>query len=630
MKTLRALFLPLAVALSSASGAEITGARVAAAALKMDEFVAGWYREQELDVPEVTDDATFLRRLYLVAIGRIPTMEEARFFLELEDDSKRIQLVDYLIQSKGYGSHMSNWVFDLLRVTDGKSGFSGTLEPYRAWVRRAMEDNMRWDDFSRELVAASGNPWSEEGAAVGYYLRDRGMPLDNLANTTRIFLGSRMECAQCHDDPFGETERIDFYKLAAFTHGQGEVSRKPMRNLWDELGEEDQRGSFERAVAVTIWDRVFGMSFTGGGKGRIPLPGDYQYRDGDPGEVVGARTPFGKTVRMSERSDSEDGREQFAEWITSRTGEQFASVIANRMWARVMGRGVYEPVDEFVPAERTHAPGLMRYLTRLMVEFDYDLRAFQRVLLSTKTFQFAPNPEPSKVATGDDFHGRQLQRMSAEQIWDSLITLVGGDPDGKVPRGVDRTIRVRGKAVDLGGMDMESLYEEVTSIESEAEFRRYFERIVELARKEQGDGGSAADGMMERKVARYRGDEQVRASELPSPAPRNHLLYLFGQSDREVVEGASREPNVGQVLALMNGFVQQQLILNREAHVFKGLEGVSDAREKIRRLYMAVLSRPPSEEESEWMMDEVKLSGEDAWPNIVAALVMSSEFLFVQ
>lgn len=605
------------------------------AALQIDRFVAGWYRNQDLKVPDVTDDATFLRRAFLVAIGRIPTAEEARSFLEIEDEDKRRQLIDYLLSSEGYSSHMANWAFNLLRVTDDKPGFRGTYEPYRAWVRRAIDNNMPWNELTRELINAEGNPWKPETASVGYYLRDRGMPLDNLANTSRVFLGSRIECAQCHDDPFGTTERFEFYELAAFTNGMGEADRRPMRPLWDEVREGDNRGTLRHDVAELIWDRVYGMSLAGGGTGRIHLPDDYQYNDARPGELLGARTPFGDIERMSDREDHEDGREELAEWITTESDNRFPSVIANRMWERVMGRGVYEPVDEYVEAEDTHLPALMEHLVRLMKDLDYDLKAFQNVLLNTKTFQFVPNPDPSKVDTGDDFHGRQLARLSAEQIWDSLITLSSGNPDGRAKRGYDPSIRVRGEPVLVGEMDMVELTEEVLAIESQEEFERFFADFFEKVKKDlDGEGsGSSGDMMMSSMGAdakHYGRNAQVRASELPSPAPRDHLLYLFGQSDREVVEASSSEPNVGQVLALMNGFVQEQLVNNPDAHVYKSLEGASSYEEKIRRLYVAILNRPPSDEEMDWMLDEVKLSGPDAFPNILAALVMSSEFLFLQ
>jgi hypothetical protein len=273
----------------------------------------------------------------------------------------------------------------------------------------------------------------------------------------------------------------------------------------------------------------------------------------------------------------------------------------------------------------------MNTLVRLMVDVDYDLRAFQKVLLNTKTFQFVPNPEPSKVLSGDDFHGRQLTRLSAEQLWDSLITLASGDPDKTPRRSLDDRIYVGNKPVLVGKKNMTQLSKEVLALDSEKAVRDYFDKFLADVRKESGGSASGGGGMMmENKIHRYGNDSPVRASELPSPAPRQHLLYLFGQSDRLVVDGASREPNVGQVLSLMNGYVQKQLVNNSGARLYKSLDGASTDEEKIRRLYVTILSRPPSPEEMGWMTEEVKASGEDGYRNIVSALVMSSEFLFLQ
>ncbi|MBB5353566.1 hypothetical protein HNR46_003827 [Haloferula luteola] len=597
----------------------------------IDRRVASWLKAEKKKVPEISDDAVFLRRAFLVTVGRIPTAEEARAFLDDTDPEKRRGLISHLVHAPGYSWSMTNWAFDLLRVTDRKPGFNGSFEPYRAWVARAMVENRPWDQFTREVIAAKGNPWSLEGAPVGYYLRDRGMPLDNLANTTRIFLGSRMECAQCHDDPFGTTERRDFYELAAFTHGLHEADRSPMRPLWDELEEGDRRDSWEYRVARELWDRIYGMSVVGGGEGRIRLPEDYQYRDGDPGEWIGGRTPFGKTVRMSERSQANDGRAQLAEWVTERTGEQFASVIANRMWARVMGRPLYDPVDEYQDAEDTRFPELVRDLSRLMVALDYDLQRFQWVLLNTRAFEFAPNPEVGRFGNGEDLMGRPLARLAAEQIWDSLVTLAKGDPDQVEVPTSDGRFRVNGRLVGGGTLSYENVYAEVMELGSEAAFRKYFADLVKATQSEGSGGGeeSSMVAMGPRGGSGGRGG-LVRACFLPSPAPRDHLLYVFGQSDREIVEGGSREPNVGQVLTLMNGFVQKQLVENGDAQVFTCLEGVEDARERVRRIYLAVLGRPPTDEELSWMMDEVRISGSEAWRNIVAVLVMSSEFVFIQ
>ncbi|RPJ35424.1 MAG: DUF1549 domain-containing protein [Verrucomicrobiaceae bacterium] len=604
-------------------------ARLKQAALRIDRQVAAFYRSKNLPVPAVTDDATFLRRVFLVAIGRIPTSEEALAFLEIEDADKRAQVVDYLLQSPGYSSHMANWAFDLLRVTDGRVNSSVTNEPYRHWVRKAMADNMPWDEFTRRLLASSGDGWDPETAAVGYYTRDLGMPLDNLSNTMRIFLGERMECAQCHDDPFGTAERHDFYQLAAFTHGQEPLGRELMQPLWMEISRGERANSDEMRAARILWDGIYGMSLGGGGAGRIPLPSDYQYRDGKPGEVVAGRTPFGKTVRMSDKQDENDGRAKLVGWIVERTDQRFPTVIANRMWKRVMGRGLYEPVDDWLAPDKTHHPPMIALLGDLMVELNYDLRSFQHALLLTRTFQFATNPNASIVEGGDDFHGRKIQRLPAEQIWDSLITLAGGDPDREPARPLDDRVYLGGVPVLEGKRTMPQISKEVLALKSETEVRAYFAKLLEEIRRASQSGG---DGMMMMRLARNRdASALVRASELPSPAPRDHLLYLFGASDREVVDAASREPNVGQVLSLMNGFVQDRLVNNPDAHLYQCLEGAGSDQERIRRLHIAILSRPPDQEEMGWMLEEIKARGpEEGCRNIVSALVMSSEFLFLQ
>jgi hypothetical protein len=599
-------------------------------ALKIDTLIANFYRLKKLPVPEVTDDAMFMRRSFLATIGRIPTAEEAWSFIEMEDADKRAELVDYLIKSRGYSSHMTNWAFDLLRLRDFIQGGQGNGEPYRNWIREAMDQNMPWNQFVDQLISSTGNGWDPKTAAVGYYTSDRGMPLDNLSNTMRVFLGTRMECAQCHDDPFGETERKDFYHLAAFTHGQEQLNKSLMSNLWRELQANRESRGIEYQVGQLFWDTIYGMSLDGGGDGRITLPSDYQYRDGKPGDILGGKTPFGKSVRTSDRNDDDKSRKKLSEWITEKTGPQFASVIADRMWKRVMGKGIHEPVDEYVEASKTVYPELMTYLSTLMVELDYDLRAFQKVLLLTKTFQFATNPNPSTIAGGDDFHGRKIERLSAEQIWDSLITLSNGDPDKLPSRTVDHRIYVGGRPVLVGEMDMVQLSSEVLALKTEESVRKYYKDFLDRVKKGSVAKKSDSSMMMTENVQKYGVDSAVRASDLPSPAPREHFLYLFGASDREVVESASKDPNVGQMLSLMNGFVQRQLVNKPDAHVYKSLQNVTSTHEKIRRLYLAILSRPPTTQEMEWMLAEVESAGDQAYRNIVGALVMSSEFVFLQ
>jgi hypothetical protein len=598
----------------------------------IDAHIANSLRRRQLAAPKDADDATFLRRSFLVATGRIPTFEESRAFLEINDPDKRAMLVGYLLNSPGHASHMSNWAFDLLRLTDGRVDTSATNEPYREWVREAMDQNMPWDQFTNALLASSGDGWDPQSAAVGYYTRDRGMPLDNISNTMRIFLGKRMECAQCHDDPFGTTERMDFYQLAAFTHGQEPIRRNHMAPLWRELeqGREAQGESYR--LARVLWERVYGMSLQDGGEGRIQLPSDYQYRDARPGDWVGGRTPFGRTVRSSDKKSANDGRKQLADWVTRRAGDPFPAVIANRLWQRVMGTGIYEPVDEYRSPDKTHAAELLRHLSELMVRLQYDMRAFQHTLMLTRTFGFETNPEPSKIHGADDFHGRKIKRLTAEQVWDSLITLANGNPDLQPRRTADPRILVDGRPVLVGKKTMSELSREVLALESESQVREYFQRLLNEVRSGSSSSSNApAMSMMaaNRPLHRPGASDLVRASELPSPAPRGHLLYLFGQSDREVVEAASLEPNVSQVLSLLNGFVQKRLVNSPDAHLYKSLEGAANDTDRVRQLCIAILSRPPDETELPWMLQEIRDRGEEGYRNLVSALILSSEFLFL-
>jgi Protein of unknown function (DUF1553) len=289
------------------------------------------------------------------------------------------------------------------------------------------------------------------------------------------------------------------------------------------------------------------------------------------------------------------------------------------------------PVDEYIPAEKTHAPELMAHLSKTMQDLNYDLKAFQNILMLTRTFQFATNPQPSSIESGDDFHGRKIERLSSEMIWDSLITLASGDPDKKPLRSLDNRIYLNGKPVLRGQKTMPQLSKEVLALKSEKEVRDYFATFVSSIHSTTSGGGSGNSMGMMSQVTTYGGSAQVRASELPSPAPREHFLYLFGQSERDVIEAASRDPNVGQVLSLMNGFVQKQLVNNPDAHLYKGLAGAKNDEETIRRIYIAILNRPPNAEEMSWMKEELSSANkQQGLRNIVSALVMSSEFLFLQ
>ena len=600
------------------------------AALNIDKHVASLYKRKKLKVPEVVDDATFLRRSFLVSAGRIPTLEEARMFLEIEDEDKRKMLANYLMSDKndGYRSSMVNWVSDLLRLTDEFN--EGQAAPYVQFVHDSMRNNMPWNEFAHQLLSAKGSGWSEGNGAVGYFVRDKGMPLDNLSNTMRIFTGERMECAQCHDAPFNKWERIQFYELAAFTNGQQEINRGPWNTVWREVRDaKEERSEFGRLVEW-LGDNVHYFTLGGGGKGRIKLPSDYQYRDGDPGEMIGGKTHFGKRIRSSDRRDDESARSDFANWMVA-SNDNFTSVIVNRMWQRIMGKGIYEPVDEYKESKKTITPELMDYLISLMRDdLKYDLRAFQHVLLLTRNFQFAANPEAFEAGMPQAFNGRQIERMSAEQVWDSLVTLTAGNPDQLPKRRFSDTVYYGGKPVLVGQKTMGQLSKELLAIKKVDEYKSYVSQLLSSIKA--GNSGASSEAMMAMQRAGRPGPASgmARASELPAPAPNGHLLRMFGSSDRDLIDSATREPNMAQVLSVMNGYVEKMVVSNRSSAVYKALEAGTSDRDKVRFLYYSILSRSPTPDEMALLMRDVIDGSQESYENLTSALISTHEFIFVQ
>ena len=600
------------------------------AAYNVDKFVAEIFKKKKLPVPKVVDDPTFLRRSFLIGAGRIPTLKEASNFLEIEDPNKREMLTTYLLQSDGYRSHMQNYIMDLLRAQDTFDNGGTDASPYMRFISESIQNNMPWDEFARKLVSAEGIAWEKGNGAVGYYIRDKGMPLDNMSLTMHIFTGERLECAQCHDSPTNKWERMDFYELAAFTNGQQEMNSRIWRETVNYVNDDDFRRSPLGNVMYWMRDNIHYNTLGGKGDGRIKLPSDYQYKDGDPGEWIGGKTHFAKKIRSSDRKNSGKSRAEFANWLT-KDNPNFDYIIVNRMWQRIMGSPITAPVDEYRVPEKALSPGLVRYLTRLLVDLDYDLKAFQNVLLLTRTFQFSANSQAFEAGVPQAFNGRQVERMSAEQVWDSLVTLVASEPDKLAKRKYSDHIYYKGRPVMVGEKTMEQLAKEVIAIKSPQEYRAYAENLLENFNSGSKSSGAGSEMMMMAQKSRpgpVRGI--ARASELPSPAPVNHLLREYGQSDRLLVGNETKEANMAQVLEVMNGHVEKMVVSNRGAAVYDALEAGSTNADKVRYIYYAILSRPPSDDEMNMLMRDVLDGSRDSFQNLVSALVSTHEFIFVQ
>jgi hypothetical protein len=196
-------------------------------AAKIDEIVEAALKKGNVNPNEPTTDEQFVRRAYLDIVGTIPTSKQADSFIRSTNPNKRVNLVDQLLNRAGYGSQMYNWMADMLRLVDRVDGFT-YIRPYSDWVKESIRDNAPWNEMVHDMLTAEGQVW--DNPAAGFYVRDQGMPLDNLNNSIRMFLGTRIGCAQCHDHPFDRWTQKEFYQLAAFVGGIDYGIRGPQMN----------------------------------------------------------------------------------------------------------------------------------------------------------------------------------------------------------------------------------------------------------------------------------------------------------------------------------------------------------------------------------------------------------------
>jgi len=407
--------------------------RIKDAAEKIDELVGKKLAEQKLQPNAPASDEVFLRRVYLDVIGRVPTKAEALAFLGSTDKGKRGKLINDLLRSDGYVDNFFNYWADLLRVKSGiLPGGQGREAgaAYIQWVKDALRKNKPYDVMARELLTSAGV--SYESGAVGFYLRDNGMPLDNMAVTTQVFLGTQMVCAQCHNHPFDKWTQMDYYQIAAHTFGMSGTNALPDQSeVVRTMGKMGIGADEKRDIQKAFTEILFQLRYnhTVAYDRVLRLPHDYKYPDGAPNKTVEPVIPAsfskdGKIVR-----EGEHPVEAYARWTTSKDNPRFSLVIANRLWKKVMGMGVIDPVDELTDSTVPSNPALMEFLEQTMKDVNYDLKAYLRVLLNSKTYQREASTKDVELGAQYYFPGPLLRRMTAEQIWDSLVALYKDNPD---------------------------------------------------------------------------------------------------------------------------------------------------------------------------------------------------------
>lgn len=563
-------------------------------------------------------DHTWLRRTYLVTIGRIPNKQEVREFMNNKAADKRDQLIQQLLSSAGHVSHQLNWLSDLLRAKDRLDGVNINIGGmYREWIRQQLQNNVPWDQFVRSLLDNEGDYFGGNPAA-GYYLRDRGMQQDNIAHTVQIFLGTRLECAMCHNHPFDRWTQKEFYEMTAFTSGIGNVTNRDRRKPLQTLNRAISRDGTPQAGKYQNWRNIVRDSIQFGvdtnGTGKIKLTDEFMEDDANPGDTLHAKAMFTPHTYIDPDDKNPRSLTVLARWLTDKNNPRFTTVISNRLWKRVFGVGLIEPVDNFMDSTIPGNSDLMWFMERIMVSLNYDMREFQRVLLNTRLFSRESKATDYESLETYDFSGPLLRRMTGEQLWDSLVTLVYNDIDTSDRVYIQNQsavyINIYNKYKDWNGT---AIYQDFVRIATENPEQR---RLEDSFKSESTIIKTIPDRGL------------VRSSYLSYPAPGGHLIRQFGGSDKLSIENSNSEPNTTQVLNLLNGFVEKNILNNKKADFIKSMQAEKNSIKQIEDVFLSTLGREPDSRELKQLKQVIDQP--DGYKHVAWILLNTHEFMFVQ
>lgn len=682
----------------TASAKSVTLKNIVKISDQIDSLVLAKLEEEGIKRNPKTRDEVFLRRIYLDVVGRIPTLEETEAFLNSKSKNKRANLIDELLDSYGFVSHQFNYWADVLRIQTRSNKLVG--QPYIDFVKDSLESNMPYDQFVVELLSAEGKMLSPESSAVGYYLRDLNMPEDNMSNTVRVFLGTRLECAQCHDHPFDKWTQRDYFEMVAFTGGinygggnkLGQFTKEEREKIQDLRSESAEDFSRLRRFLSTSQMGVYGS-----GTGLARLPEGFMGSDGEENEIIVGKTMFDKEALVdaavpktrsskSKKKKKKNRRQQvirgaeevgsrkaYALWLTSEENPRFATTVANRLWKQAFGLALIEPVDVIEDNTEASNEELMDYLTDVMIELKFDRKQFLRAIYNSDTYQSAATSEDVPDPLTHAFNGPIVRRMSAEQIWDSLLTLTipetdrraTSDPNPRLAKtneliaavsnkeegALDKLLehvqnnwnnkgKGKGKGKSSGemmdsyktkGREIKSQMKKINKEIKNAQKARNTAKVKSLMLKR-------AETMQTLKADLSRG-KFARASELPSPAPAGHFLRQFGQSDRDQIENSNRDPAVPQILSMMNGMIEKQIVKDPNTVLMSNLlklqgsqsggRGVTEAA-AVNTIFLTMLNREPTRSERKQWQSDIRSDFKAGYGDLIWTLANSNEFIFLK
>ncbi len=458
-------------------------ASLAAAAAVTDQILKQENAIAKGGVPPLAggiDDLAYLRRATLDLIGRIPTIAEISAFERESAGDRRAKLIDRLLDHPRFAERWTVFYADMLRVRSQQDGGPQLL----AYVNRSVAQGKPYDEMARELIATNGRP--ENTPAAGFALGDAANPMALAGATAQIFLGVRVQCAECHDHPFDDWKQKEFYELAAYFGTIKRVEQgKNIKRIYTTEGKETAvkwppereqapkrdgvapKFPFEMVNYTTkphfisrLEDRrkpdTAGLSAVAAKKALDELVDGFSVkqalRDSKSEADVLAEAKAAAKQGDDGRSvyvQSED-RKKLAAMITDPRNPYFARAFVNRVWAELIGRGFIEPLDNISAYNEIRHPQTLQFLAQEFIASGYDLRSLVKLTMLTETYQrghLAAGVSVADVARAEEsFTATRARRMLGEVLFDSVSAaghlLTHKWPEGANVREVKRQIRI--------------------------------------------------------------------------------------------------------------------------------------------------------------------------------------------
>ncbi len=326
---------------------------------------------------EVCTDEVFVRRLYLDLIGLLPTLEEYNRFVADTAPDKREKLIDELLNRKEFTEiWVSKWAEWLMMRSNNVISYKAMLLYYN-WLSQQVASNVPLDKMVQGLLGANGGTFK---VPATNYFQNETDTLKVSENVAQVFMGMRIQCAQCHNHPFDRWTQDDYYGFASFF---SQIGRK---------GGEDYRETI-----------IFNA---GGGEVRHPIDNRVMvptFLGGGPADTAG-----------------KDRREILAKWLASPQNPYFASNFANRVWHHFFGIGIIEPIDDVRISNPASNPELLLELATKFTSYNYDFKQLVRDICRSQTYQRATNRNESNMTDEMNFAHANLRRIKAESMLDCI------------------------------------------------------------------------------------------------------------------------------------------------------------------------------------------------------------------